>query len=218
MVFIFGTNFAETHLVRQSLQKFYGVGPKVCQQLMARFHIHNTARIGNLKDRQINSLAEELSTMVLENDLRRQLRDNIKRLRDMGAYRGRRHAMALPVRGQRTRSQVSEVWRVYWSLLMEALDCHGEETEQDREMGIERMSFGKCIAKAHKMGLARRGGRWKIPWTPTVQIDLYKQNTISRLTMCRAHLVNLQTQDEATHMTNRTPQMARTAQCKDTQS
>ncbi|GIZ49240.1 37S ribosomal protein subunit sws2, mitochondrial [Cercospora beticola] len=106
MVFIFGTNFAESYLVRTSLQKFYGIGPKVCQQLMAKFHIHNTARIGNLKDRQINSLAAELSTMTLENDLRRQLQDNIKRLRDMGAYRGRRHAMSLPVRGQRTRSQI----------------------------------------------------------------------------------------------------------------
>lgn len=74
---------------------------------MARFHIHNTARIGSLKERQINALAEELSKMVLENDLKRQLHDNIKRLRDMGSYRGRRHAMGLPVRGQRTRSQVS---------------------------------------------------------------------------------------------------------------
>jgi len=74
---------------------------------MAKFHIHKTARIGSLGDRQINDMAGELSTMTLENDLRRQLVDNIKRLRDMGTYRGRRHAMSLPVRGQRTRSQVS---------------------------------------------------------------------------------------------------------------
>lgn len=104
---LFGNNFAESFLVRNSLQSFYGIGPKVCQTLMARFHIHNTARIGSLKERQINALAEELSKMVLENDLKRQLHDNIKRLRDMGSYRGRRHAMGLPVRGQRTRSQVS---------------------------------------------------------------------------------------------------------------
>ena len=73
---------------------------------MAKFHIHQTAKVGALKDRQINDLAGELSTMTLENDLRRQLVDNIKRLRDMGSYRGRRHAMGLPVRGQRTRTQV----------------------------------------------------------------------------------------------------------------
>ncbi len=44
--------------------------------------------------------------MTIETDLRRQVQDNIRRLRDMGSYRGRRHAMGLPVRGQRTRSQV----------------------------------------------------------------------------------------------------------------
>lgn len=81
---------------------------------MARFHIHKTARIRELSDQQINNMAGELSTMTLENDARRQLQDNIKRLRDMGSYRGRRHAMGLPVRGQRTRTQVSDVW---WVLL-----------------------------------------------------------------------------------------------------
>lgn len=105
MVFIFGSNFPELNLVSRSLQGFYGVGPKVCSQLMAKFHIHKTARVGGLKESQINNLEGELSTMAVENDLRRQLVDNIKRLRDMGTYRGRRHAMSLPVRGQRTRSQ-----------------------------------------------------------------------------------------------------------------
>lgn len=89
----------------------YGIGPAIRTRLMAKFHIHETAKIGTLKDNQINGLAEELSTMTLENDLKRQLVDNIKRLRDMGTYRGRRHAMSLPVRGQNTRTQVSsEVW------------------------------------------------------------------------------------------------------------
>lgn len=45
--------------------------------------------------------------MTLESDLKGQMQNNIKRLRDMGTYRGRRHAMGLPVRGQRTRTQVS---------------------------------------------------------------------------------------------------------------
>ncbi|KAK3702346.1 hypothetical protein LTR37_014920 [Vermiconidia calcicola] len=105
-VFIFGVNFDEGRLVSRSLQSFYGIGPQGCTKLMARFHIHNTAMIGALNGRQINDLAAELSTMTLENDLRRQLQDNIRRLRDMGTYRGRRHAMSLPVRGQRTRTQI----------------------------------------------------------------------------------------------------------------
>ena len=50
--------------------------------------------------------------MKIENDLRRELRDNIKRLRDMGAYRGRRHAMGMPVRGQRTRTQTATAGRL----------------------------------------------------------------------------------------------------------
>ena len=74
---------------------------------MARFHIHPTAKVGSLANKQVLDLTAELSSMTIENDLRRQLRDNIKRLRDMGSYRGRRHALGLPVRGQRTRTQVS---------------------------------------------------------------------------------------------------------------
>lgn len=97
----------DQQLVSRALQSFYGIGPNVCKNLMARFNIHSTARIGALKDKQIDDLGAELSTMTLENDARRQLQDNIKRLRDMGTYRGRRHAMGLPARGQRTRTQVS---------------------------------------------------------------------------------------------------------------
>ena len=77
---------------------------------MSRFSIHKTAKVGALNDGQINGIVAELSSMTLENDLRRQVVENIRRLRDMGAYRGRRHAMNLPVRGQRTRSQVSFLW------------------------------------------------------------------------------------------------------------
>ncbi|GAB7359382.1 hypothetical protein MBLNU230_g6033t1 [Neophaeotheca triangularis] len=107
MIFIFGVPFAESRLVSKSLQSMYGIGPAIRTRLMAKFHIHETAKIGTLKDNQINGLAEELSTMTLENDLKRQLVDNIKRLRDMGTYRGRRHAMSLPVRGQNTRTQIN---------------------------------------------------------------------------------------------------------------
>ncbi|MCJ1484317.1 hypothetical protein MMC06_004486 [Schaereria dolodes] len=63
------------------------------------------AKVGGLASKQILDLTAELSNMNIENDLRRQVRENIKRLRDMGSYRGRRHAMGLPVRGQRTRTQ-----------------------------------------------------------------------------------------------------------------
>ncbi|KAA6407402.1 MAG: 30S ribosomal S13 [Lasallia pustulata] len=105
MVFILGVNFPETRLVKHSLEKFYGIGPLVSQRIMARFHIHPTAKVGSLANKQVLDLTGELSSMTIENDLRRQLRDNIRRLRDMGSYRGRRHALGLPVRGQQTRTQ-----------------------------------------------------------------------------------------------------------------
>jgi small subunit ribosomal protein S13 len=79
---------------------------------MSKFHIHKTARIGSLGEKQLTSLAGELADMTLESDLKGQMQNNIKRLRDMGTYRGRRHAMGLPVRGQRTRTQVSFLWDV----------------------------------------------------------------------------------------------------------
>jgi small subunit ribosomal protein S13 len=73
---------------------------------MARLYIHPTARIGSLANQQVLDLNAQLAAMTIENDLRRVVRDNIRRLRDMGSYRGRRHAMGMPVRGQRTRTQV----------------------------------------------------------------------------------------------------------------
>lgn len=116
-VFIFGTNFTETRLVARALQSFYGIGPQLRTTLMSRFHIHQTARIGDLSTKQIDDLAAELGTMTIENDARRGVVENIKRLRDMGTFRGRRHAMGLPVRGQRTRSQVS-----LYTAVMEGMD------------------------------------------------------------------------------------------------
>ena len=73
---------------------------------MARFHLHDTARVGELAQGQILELNAALDSMKIENDLRRQVLQDIQRLRDTGTYRGRRHAMSLPVRGQNTRNQI----------------------------------------------------------------------------------------------------------------
>jgi small subunit ribosomal protein S13 len=81
---------------------------------MAKFHIHPWAKVGSLKNATVMELTAELSNMKIENDLRREVQENIRRLKDMGTYRGRRHAMGLPVRGQRTRSQVGWVEGRFW--------------------------------------------------------------------------------------------------------
>ncbi|KAF8477565.1 40S ribosomal protein s13 [Kalaharituber pfeilii] len=107
MVFIGGINVPEIHLVKQVLQGFYGVGPNVAGKLMSKLSIHPTAVVGSLSTAKTMAITMELSKMTIENDLRRKIQQDIRRLRDMGTYRGRRHAMSLPVRGQNTRSQIN---------------------------------------------------------------------------------------------------------------
>lgn len=98
---------------------------------MARFHIQPWAKVGSLKASALLDLTAELSNMKIENDLRREIQDNIVRLKDMGSYRGRRHAMGLPVRGQRTRSQVSALSVDHCGEILTAVDRNCEEVEQD---------------------------------------------------------------------------------------
>lgn len=99
-------------LLQRSLESFFGIGPKVSQKIMAKFHIHPWAKVGGLKNATVMDLTAELSTMKIENDARREVQENIRRLKDMGTYRGRRHAMGLPVRGQRTRTQINTARRL----------------------------------------------------------------------------------------------------------
>lgn len=105
-------DMANSDAAQRSLESFFGIGPKVSQGIMAKHHIHPWAKIGTLKNATVLSLTEELSKMKIENDLRREVQDNIRRLKDMGTYRGRRHAMGLPVRGQRTRTQITTARRL----------------------------------------------------------------------------------------------------------
>lgn len=73
---------------------------------MSRFHLHNTIKVGELTQTQVLDLTAHLDSMKIENHLRRQIQQDITRLKDTGTYRGRRHAMNLPVRGQNTRNQI----------------------------------------------------------------------------------------------------------------
>ncbi|KAL2262039.1 hypothetical protein VTK26DRAFT_2671 [Humicola hyalothermophila] len=107
MVFIFGVNFHEQKLVKKALESFYALGPQTSARILAKYCIHPRAKMGSLQPKTLTALTAELSTMTIENEARKIVQDNIKRLRDMGTYRGRRHAMGLPVRGQRTRTQIA---------------------------------------------------------------------------------------------------------------
>lgn len=107
MVLILGVNFNEQKLVKKALESFYALGPQKSARILAKYCIHPMAKVGTLPPKTITALTAELSTMTIETDAKKLVLDNIKRLRDMGTYRGRRHAMNLPVRGQRTRNQNS---------------------------------------------------------------------------------------------------------------
>ena len=88
-----------------SLTYLYGVGPKTARELCHKAGISPTLRARELADDELSRLAALLERdYVVEGPLRRQLQQNINRLRDVKCYRGIRHRLGLPVRGQRTRT------------------------------------------------------------------------------------------------------------------
>jgi small subunit ribosomal protein S13 len=91
-----------THI---SLRYIYGIGPTLALRLCEQARIDPQRRAKELTDEQISRLANLLEThYVVEGPLRRQVQQNIARLRDINCYRGMRHRRGLPVRGQRTRT------------------------------------------------------------------------------------------------------------------
>ncbi len=86
-----------------SLQYIYGIGNKSAQDIIAAAGIDPTTRTKDLTEEQTRKIREVLeATYKVEGDLRREVTMNIKRLMDLGCYRGLRHRKGLPVRGQRT--------------------------------------------------------------------------------------------------------------------
>jgi small subunit ribosomal protein S13 len=88
-----------------SLQYIYGIGPYLATQLCERTGISPDKRARDLTEDELAKLANLLDNeYVVEGQLRRQIQQNISRLRDIGCYRGLRHRKGLPVHGQRTRT------------------------------------------------------------------------------------------------------------------
>ena len=86
-----------------SLQYIYGIGPKIAHDICAKAGIEGSKITDNLDDNEVKSIRDVIeSSYQVEGDLRRELQMNIKRLMDLGCYRGLRHRRGLPCRGQRT--------------------------------------------------------------------------------------------------------------------
>ena len=88
-----------------ALTYIYGIGPRTAKRVLAELSMRPETRAKDLKDDEVAALANHIEkTMPVEGVLRRQVMQNINRLKEIFCYRGLRHRRSLPVRGQRTRS------------------------------------------------------------------------------------------------------------------
>jgi small subunit ribosomal protein S13 len=102
---ILGVDIPNDKPIHISLRRIYGIGPTLALQVCERTQIDPVRRAKDLTDEEITRIASLLDReFAVEGPLRRQLQQNIARLRDIGCYRGIRHRRGLPVRGQRTRT------------------------------------------------------------------------------------------------------------------
>ena len=104
MARIAGVNIPDNKHVVISLRYIYGIGPTTAKSLCASTGILPSAKVSDLSEEQLDSLRGEVAKLTLEGDLRREISMNIKRLMDLGSYRGIRHRRNLPVNGQRTKT------------------------------------------------------------------------------------------------------------------
>ena len=104
MARIAGVNIPDSKHIVISLRYVYGIGPTVAQSLCETTGIAPSTKVSDLSEEQLDSIRNEVSKLTTEGDLRREVSMNIKRLMDLGTYRGIRHRRSLPVNGQRTKT------------------------------------------------------------------------------------------------------------------
>lgn len=105
MARISGVDLPREKRVEIALTYIYGIGLTTSQQLLERTGVNPDTRVRDLTDDETSRLREIIDNEIrVEGDLRREISMNIKRLMDIGAYRGLRHRRGLPVRGQRTKT------------------------------------------------------------------------------------------------------------------
>ena len=104
MARIAGINIPDHKHAGISLTYIFGIGRTTALQLCEKVGVEPTAKIQDLDEDKLDALRSEVSQLTVEGDLRRENSMNIKRLMDLGCYRGIRHRRGLPVHGQRTRT------------------------------------------------------------------------------------------------------------------
>ena len=104
MARIAGVNIPNHQHTVIALTAIYGVGNTRARKICAAVGVNIATKIKDLADAEMDKLRDEVAKFTVEGDLRREISMNIKRLMDLGCYRGLRHRRGLPVRGQRTRT------------------------------------------------------------------------------------------------------------------
>src|ERR1700759_3167123 len=104
MARIEGVDLPRDKRVEIALTYIYGIGRPTSKQLLADTGVDPNLRVRDLTEAQLQTLRDAIGGLTTEGDLRRQVQLNIKRLSEIGSYRGLRHRRNLPVRGQRTRT------------------------------------------------------------------------------------------------------------------
>ena len=104
MARIAGVNLPDHKHTVIALQSIYGIGSARARAVCAQTGIEPSARLGGLDEPRLARLREAVGAYTIEGDLRRETAMSVKRLMDLGCYRGIRHRRGLPLRGQRTRT------------------------------------------------------------------------------------------------------------------
>ncbi len=102
---IAGVNIPNDKRIEIALTYIYGIGRVKANRILAEAKVDKNTRVADLKEEEANLLREIIEKKnLVEGDLRREVQSNIKRLKEIGCYRGLRHTKHLPVRGQRTKT------------------------------------------------------------------------------------------------------------------
>jgi small subunit ribosomal protein S13 len=102
---IAGVDIPRNKRIEISLTYIFGIGRKTAQKLLDSLSINRDIRAQELTDDQVNQIRKAIDgSLTVESDLRRMVQTNVKRLMDLGCYRGLRHRRGLPARGQRTKT------------------------------------------------------------------------------------------------------------------
>lgn len=104
MIRLSGIDLPQNKKVLYALPYLYGVGQTLSEKILTETKVDPDKRVKDLTEAEVSKIQKTLDNVIIEGDLRRVVQQNIRRLEEIGTYRGLRHRKNLPARGQRTRS------------------------------------------------------------------------------------------------------------------